>query len=81
MFKSLFDKKVQGIQGGLEWITWSLDDMVRDLIGSDPENFCNFFPFYFTLQLKVKRVSVHLSAEAGTFYEIGKANFSDYLLN
>lgn len=70
LFQRLLQQKIQGIQGGLEWITWALDDMVRDLISSDKDTFCPLIPFYLNLQLRVAQVSAYLAAQDGHLLEL-----------
>lgn len=72
LFARLFRQKVDGTQGGLEWIVWSLDEMVRDLVTYNPTIFCKFAPFYLELQLKISQIAAHLAAEQGRLYTVGK---------
>ena len=63
---------MNGIHGGIEWIIWSLDEMVRDLVETDPQTFC-MAPkqtHYLTLQTKIQRVAAYQAAKAGTLYGI-----------
>ena len=72
LFYKLFEDKVNGIHGGIEWIIWSLDEMVRDLVETDPQTFC-MAPkqtHYLTLQTKIQRVAAYQAAKAGTLYGI-----------
>ena len=40
--------------GGLEWLTWALDDMVRDLIETEAKTFCKLVLHYLNIQMQVR---------------------------
>ena len=70
LFGKLFKQAIEGTQGGLEWLIWSLDEMVRDLMSHEPGSFCPLTPFYVNLQLKLSQVAAFLAAEDGLLYQI-----------
>jgi hypothetical protein len=72
VFRKLFEMKLKGVHGGLEWIVWSLNEMVHDLIGNKPDIFCQFIAHYFVLQLRVQRMACHRAAEKGTLIILGR---------
>ena len=69
LFRRLFQQKIDGSQGGLEWISWSLDAMVRDLVSNEPDIYCRYTLYYSHLQIRVSQVAAFLAAEEGTLYE------------
>ena len=70
LFNRLFEQKVDGLQGGLDSIVWTLDKMVRDLITHDHATFCPFTPFYVHLQSQINEVDAYLSAKEGSLYAL-----------
>ena len=70
LFNRLFELKLQGVQGGLEWITWAFDKMVRDLIESDPIQFCPARHHYFITQGQVQKIAAYIAARNGTLYGV-----------
>jgi len=61
----MFDMKVEQLKhdGGINWILWSIDRMVRDFISLDRQ-FCALWPHWMRAQLRVMEAQAYVVAKS-----------------
>ena len=61
----MFDMKIEQLKhdGGLNWILWSIDRMVRDFISLDRQ-FCALWPHWMQTQLRVMEAESYVISKS-----------------
>jgi len=64
----MFEKKLKQLRhdGGINWILWSIDQMVREFINLDSQ-FCALWPDWFRIQLRVMEAQAYNVAGSSDF--------------